>query len=70
MTDLTESTVKQFVISRNNVDQIEALLPFLFSVRGHGEAQAREASEALMAVLDAATAIDISEVGELARGAG
>jgi hypothetical protein len=59
-------TNPEFAISRNTVDQIETLLPFLFNVQGHGEAEARNAADALMAVLDATAAIDISDVGLLA----
>ncbi len=52
---------QEFVVTRKRVNQIEGLLPFLFSVQGRGEAEAREAAEALMAMLDLTTAIDISE---------
>lgn len=55
------SHMQEFVVTRKQVDQVEVLLPFLFSVRGPGEAEAKEAAEALMALLDLTTAIDISE---------
>ncbi|MFK4561882.1 hypothetical protein ABIF94_002481 [Bradyrhizobium ottawaense] len=57
----TMGHMREFVVTRKHVDQVEALLPFLFGVRGRGEAEARDAAEALMAMLDLATAIDISE---------
>ena len=55
------SHMQEFVVTRKQVDQVEVLLPFLFSVRGRGEAEAKDAAEALMAMLDLTTAIDISE---------
>lgn len=57
---------QEFVVTRKQVVQVEALLPFLCGVQGRGEAEARDAAEALMALLDLTTAIDI---GEPQRGA-
>jgi len=39
-------------ITNKDVESIEALLPFLFGIRGAGEAAARDAAESLMELLD------------------
>lgn len=52
--------MQEFVVTRKQVDQVEALLPFLFGVRGRGEAEAKAAAESLMAMLDQATSINTS----------
>ncbi|MCK1366425.1 hypothetical protein [Bradyrhizobium sp. 62] len=51
----------EFVVTRKHVDQVEAICPYCSVFGGRGEAEARDAAEALMAMLDLTTAIDISE---------
>jgi hypothetical protein len=47
-------------ITKKNIEAIEALLPFLFSISGSGEAAAKDAAESLMELLDTTSAIDSS----------
>src|SRR5689334_767876 len=48
---------QEFVVTSNQVKQIEGLLPFLYNVEGRGETDAKDAAEALMAMLDLVTAV-------------
>lgn len=50
-------------ITKKNVEAIEALLPFLFGIRGAGELAAHSAAESLMELLDISAPVAAADAG-------